>query len=678
MRHKIEILCIALIFILIAGCSEGPKPDPRITEYMKNWESMKFDNMYSMLSDKSKKEITKVEFVKKYTAIYDGINARNISITPVIPKKEPDPDRNGKVTYTYKVKMDTLAGPIQYKHKIKMEEQKKDNKKNWFVNWDHSQIFPGMEKGDKVRVQTNKAKRGEILDRNGKGLAVNGKAERIGIVPQDLPGNGDASKQKLAKALGIDKKDIDKALNASWVQPGSFVPIKTIAKDDPRLKKTLKIKGISTQSLETRVYPYKEAASHLTGFVRPINAEELEKLKSQGYQSTDVIGRRGLEKFYEKKLRGNNGGIIRIVDEGENEKRVVAKKEAIDGKPVTLNIDMNLQRNLYNQMKKDSGTASAINPVTGEVLALVNSPGFDPNDFALGIDGSRYQQLEKNSKHPLLNRFAYTFAPGSTFKPITAAIGLETNKLNPNKDVAISGKKWQKDESWDKKFVTRVTEVPSVNVNLEKAMIYSDNIYFAQAALAIGKEEMVKGAENFGFNEDMPFDLDFENSSLTKEDIDSEGMLADTGYGQGRVEMNILHLGISYTPLINNGDLIAPKLIKEENPKPKVWKENVVSPETATQIRSSLVKVVEDERGTGYEPPLNGITLAGKTGTAELKSKVSEKGKENGWFVAFNQKQPNLLISMMIEDVQDKDGSHYVVPKVKKTFKTYMKEKPLR
>ncbi|MGG1576296.1 penicillin-binding transpeptidase domain-containing protein, partial [Fictibacillus sp. NRS-1165] len=227
------------------------------------------------------------------------------------------------------------------------------------------------------------------------------------------------------------------------------------------------------------------------------------------------------------------------------------------------------------------------------------------------------------------------------------------------------------------KFVTRVTEVPSVNVNLEKALIYSDNIYFAQAALAIGKEEMVKGAEKFGFNENMPFDLDFENSSLTKEDIDSEGMLADTGYGQGRVEMNILHLGLSYTPFINNGDLIAPKLVKEENPKPKIWKENVVSPETATRIRSSLVKVVEDKRGTGYNPPLKGIMLAGKTGTAELKSKVGEKGKENGWFVAFNQKQPNLLISMMIEDVQDKGGSHYVVPKVKKTFKTYMKEKPL-
>ncbi|MDN4075282.1 penicillin-binding transpeptidase domain-containing protein [Fictibacillus terranigra] len=677
MKHKISILFIALLFILVAGCSDGPKPDPTIKEYMKNWQSMKFDKMYSMLSDKSKKEMTKDEFAKKYSAIYDGINAQNISITPVIPKEEPDPDMNGNVTYTYKVKMDTLAGPIQYKHKIKMAEQEKDDKKKWFVKWDYSQIFPGMEKGDKVRVQTNKAKRGEILDRNGNGLAVNGMAEQIGIVPQELPGNGDDSKQQLAKALGINKEVIDNALNSSWVKPGYFVPIKTIAEDDPRLKKILKIKGISSQSIETRVYPYKEAASHLTGFVQPIKAEELEKLKSEGYQSTDVIGRRGLEKFYEKQLRGKNGGLIRIVDEGENEKRAVAKKEAIDGKPVKLNIDMYLQRNLYNQMNKDVGTASAINPVTGEVLALVNSPGFDPNDFALGILGSRYQQLEKNPKQPLLNRFAYTFAPGSTFKPITAAIGLETNKLNPNKEVAISGKKWQKDKSWDKKFVTRVTEVPSVNVNLEKALIYSDNIYFAQAALAIGKEKMVKGAEKFGFNENMPFDLDFENSSLTKEDIDSEGMLADTGYGQGRVEMNILHLGLSYTPFINNGDLIAPKLVKEENPKPKIWKENVVSPETATRIRSSLVKVVEDKRGTGYNPPLKGIKLAGKTGTAELKSKVGEKGKENGWFVAFNQKQPNLLISMMIEDVQDKGGSHYVVPKVKKTFKTYMKEKPL-
>ncbi|MCQ6264138.1 penicillin-binding transpeptidase domain-containing protein [Fictibacillus sp. WQ 8-8] len=675
MKHRLGIFFIALMLMVIAGCSDGPKPEPRLKDYMKNWQSMKFDKMYSMLSDKSKKEITKDEFVKKYSAIYGGIKAQDVSIKPLIPKEEPEPDKNGNITYTYNVKMDTLAGPVQYKNKIKMKEQEKKNKKDWYIDWDYSQIFPGMAKGDKVRVQTNKAKRGEILDRNGNGLAVNGVASQVGIVPQNLPANKDASKEQLAKVLGIDKKTIDNALNASWVQPGFFVPIKTIAEEDPRLKKVAKIKGVSTQSIETRVYPYKEAGSHLTGFVQPIKAEELEKLKSEGYESTDVIGRRGLEKFYEKQLRGKNGGLIRIVDSGENEKRTVAKKEAVDGKSVTLNIDMYLQSDLYNQMKKDVGTASAINPVTGEVLALVNSPGFDPNDFVLGISGSQYQKLEKDPKKPMLNRFAYTYAPGSTFKPITASIGLETNKLNPNKEVAISGKKWQK-KGWDKKFVTRVSAVPSVN--LEKALMYSDNIYFAQTALAIGKEDMVKGAEKFGFNEDMPFDLDFENSSLKKEDIDSEGMLADTGYGQGRVEMNILHLGLSYTPFINNGNLIAPQLVKADNPKAKVWKKNVISPETATRIRSDLVKVVGDKRGTGYKPPLKNIVLAGKTGTAELKSKIGEKGQENGYFVAFNQEQPSLLVSMMIENVQDKGGSHYVVPKVKNAFKEYMKEKPLR
>lgn len=675
MKHKVGIFFIAIMLFVIAGCSDKPDPNPKIKDYMKNWQSMKFDKMYGMLSDKSKKQITKDEFVKKYSAIYGGVQAQNLSIKPVIPKEEPEPDKNGNITYTYNVKMDTLAGPVQYKHKIKMSEQEKKDKKNWYINWDYSQIFPGMEKGDKVRVQTNKAKRGEILDRNGNGIAVNGMAAQVGIVPQNLTGDKEASKAELAKVLGIDKKTVDNALNASWVQPGFFVPIKTVAEDDPRLKKVAKIKGVSTQSLETRVYPYKEAASHLTGFVQPIKAEELEKLKSEGYESTDVIGRRGLEKFYEKQLRGKNGGVIRIVDSAENEKRIVAKKEAQDGKSVTLNIDMYLQSDLYKQMKKDVGTASAINPVTGEVLALVNSPGFDPNAFVLGISGSQYQKLEKDPKQPMLNRFAYTFAPGSTFKPITTSIGLETNKLDPNKVVSISGKKWQK-KGWDKKYVTRVSPIPSVD--LEKALMYSDNVYFAQTALAVGKEDMVKGAEKFGFNEDMPFDLDFENSSLKKEDIDSEGMLADTGYGQGRVEMNILHLGLSYTPFINNGDLIAPQLVKADDPKAKVWKKNIISPETASRIRSDLVKVVEDKRGTGYKPPLKGIALAGKTGTAELKSKIGEKGQENGYFVAFNQKNPSLLISMMIENVQGKGGSHYVVPKVKNTFKSYMKEKPLR
>ena len=149
--------------------------------------------------------------------------------------------------------------------------------------------------------------------------------------------------------------------------------------------------------------------------------------------------------------------------------------------------------------------------------------------------------------------------------------------------------------------------------------------------------------------------------------MDTEILLADTGYGQGEMEMNIVHLAATYTPFINKGNLITPTLLLDDE-KAKAWKENVISEEQAALINNMLQKVVEDPQGTAHKAKLDGLPLAGKTGTAELKVKQGEKGTENGWFVAYNTENPSLLVAMMIEGIQDKGGSGIVVEKVKNIF----------
>ncbi|MFS8580729.1 MAG: penicillin-binding protein 2, partial [Novibacillus thermophilus] len=429
------------------------------------------------------------------------------------------------------------------------------------------------------------------------------------------------------------------------------------------------------QDVPARVYPYGEAAAHLTGYVGEITAEEWEELKEEGYRKDDVLGKSGLEQVFEERLRGEDGGVITIESEAGEEKEVIAEKEPRHGEDIQLTVDMVLQESLYNEMKGDAGTAVALHPKTGEVLALVNSPAYDPNAFVLGLSGEQWEEWEGDPKKPLLNRFAQLFAPGSAFKPVTAAIGLETGAIQPEGKRNITGKAWQADASWGNYTVRRVTD-PGKPVNLRDAFVYSDNIYFAQTALDIGEEAFLEGAKGFGIGEKIPFAYPVKASQLAGEDgIQSEVQLADTGYGQGQVLMSALHLALTYTPLVNGGNMLAPQLEKSEGkPAQEVWKEQVISEETAELILSDLIDVVEHPKGTGREAKISGVTIAGKTGTAELKeSQDDETGTENGWFVAVDTDDPSLLIAMMVEDVKDRGGSHYVVPKVKKVMGDFLR-----
>ncbi|WKB35696.1 penicillin-binding transpeptidase domain-containing protein [Terrilactibacillus sp. S3-3] len=290
------------------------------------------------------------------------------------------------------------------------------------------------------------AKRGAIVDRNGKPLAEDGHAAQISVVPGQL--GGSSKKQtinKLADYLGISPKLIYQELSASWVKPDSLVPVKTIdASKTALIKKATKLPGVSEQDVASRVYPDKEASAHLTGYVGPITAELLKKHKNEGYTQNSEIGRTGLEQIFEKKLHKQDGAVIHLLNSSGEETGIIARKNPLNGQDVRLTIDLKVQDALYKEMKGESGSAVAINPKTGDVLGLVSTPAFNPNDFVHGLSNSAYNKLNNDPGKPLLNRFTGSFTPGSVFKPITAAIALNNQAIDPNQKVAIVGKKWKK------------------------------------------------------------------------------------------------------------------------------------------------------------------------------------------------------------------------------------------
>ena len=323
---------------------------------------------------------------------------------------------------------------------------------------------------------------------------------------------------------------------------------------------------------------------------------------------------------------------------------------------------------MYEQFKDDKSCSVAMNQYTGEVLALVSTPSFNSNDFVMGMSDKLWKSLNEDERQPLYNRFRQVWCPGSTFKPVTAVIGLDTGILDPVEDYGNEGLSWQKDSSWGDYYVTTLHETEPAT--LENAMIYSDNIYFAKVALKLGENNLTSFLEKLGFNKEIPFDIKMSISQYSNtEGIKSEIQLADSGYGQGQILINPLHLASIYSAFSNDGNIIEPTLLYNPNYNPNIWMPEVIQKESIHTVLETMKKVISEPTATGYGLHREEYTLAGKTGTAEIKlSKEDATGTELGWMAVFttdpNIENPILLISM-VEDVKNIGGSGYVVQKDK-------------
>ena len=405
-----------------------------------------------------------------------------------------------------------------------------------------------------------------------------------------------------------------------------------------------------------------------------VTAEDLEKHAGEGYTAGSVIGRSGAEGLFESELKGQNGCRIYIVDAEGNTKEELADRLVEHGKTIKLTIDSKLQNALYEQFREDKSCSVAMNPYTGEVLALVSTPSYDNNDFIMGLSSEKWTALNEDENKPLYNRFRQVWCPGSTFKPITAAIGLESGAVDPNEDYGNVGLSWQKDASWGSYHVTTLHAYDPVV--LENALIYSDNIYFAKAALKIGAEEMKGSLLRLGFQEEMPFEVVMSKSQYSNtENIETEIQLADSGYGQGQILVNPLHMACIYTAFCNKGNVIKPYFVYRPDAEAEYWIPNAFSENTTNLVLEGIKKVINDSHGTGYAAHRDDILLAGKTGTAEIKvSKEDTSGTELGWFAIFTaestEEHPILIVSM-VEDVKGRGGSGYVVGKDKEVLESW-------
>lgn len=609
-----------------------------IDTYITALKKQDYSTMSKVVSEKSLKDIgyTKDKMTKRYETVYGGVGAGKLKVSNV----QVDPTKEKQqYAISYDVEMETSLGKLD-KQSYSTTMNKVDG--DYQIDWTTQLIFPDLEPNDKISLTSTVGERGDILAADGSPLATEGKGWDAGIHPAAL-GEGNEKENNLKKisdTFDVSVEQLEKVLAADWVTEDSFVPFKVVNDGE-----TPEVPGVLYQEKTMRTYPLNEAAAHLIGYVGEATAEDIEK--NPTLQTGDVIGKSGLEATFNDRLSGQKGGRIVINDETDTLKKVLQETEVENGEDITLTINADLQKAAYDQLKGEKGSAVLMDPTDGSLLALVSTPSYDANLMTAGISSKEYQKYADDKNSPFLARYAAGYAPGSTFKTITGAIGLDSGVTTPEKTHKINGLKWQKDSSWGDHFIVRVADTPEVN--LESAYVHSDNIYFAQEALEIGQKKYEEGLSKFIFGEDLKLPIAMNEAQISNDGkLDSESLLADTAYGQGQLLLNPIQQAVSYTPFVNEGKLIYPKLTSDQKvAEPKM----PVTAESATIIKNDLIQVVENPAGSAHSLASIDQKLAAKTGTAETQEaeNADEEAETNGFLLAFDAENNSYLMVALIE-----------------------------
>ncbi|MCM0758285.1 MULTISPECIES: penicillin-binding protein 2 [Sporomusa] len=556
-----------------------------------------------------------------------------------------------------------------------------------YLQMAQGQYYGQLADGNRIRLIPIMAPRGVFYDRNGVMLVSN----RPGFTISLLPINGPVPDEvigKLAVILNLNAEEIKEKLSQ---KTGSFEPIRVKTDVGPEIvtkieERRSELPGVVIEIQPLRNYINNELAAHIFGYVGEINETELESGKAQGYKARDIVGKFGLERVYDKEIRGTDGGNQVEVDANGRPVQVIGKKDPIPGNNLVLTIDQRIQKAaeaaideqlIYLQTKAGYTNAKAaaavvLNPKTGEVLAMVSRPTFNPNAFNGGISSKDWKLLNENPHHPMDNKaIAGVYPPGSTFKIITGAAALELGKVTPEEKILDTGTHWI---------------IPKGNamgealgwINFREALSKSDNVYFYEMGNRLGIDNLEKFARMFGLGAYTGINLPGESDGLVanrryKEKVYGEDWYLsetfDAAIGQGFQLATPLQMAVVIGQVANDGQRYKPQLVSRiTGPNGEVLKtfepektgQVTLAESNWTLIQESLREVAQ-EGGTaatafGDFP----VAIAGKTGTSE-----NSHGSDHGWFVGYGPyEDPRVAVAIIVE--QGGFGSSSAVPIAKK------------
>ena len=535
--------------------------------------------------------------------------------------------------------------------------------------------YAGLAEGNRIRIIPAMAPRGTFFDRNGELLVQNRPGFTVSLLPLTAPISDDVI-YRLADLIKVPVEEINEKIESH----SGFDPIRIKTDVTPDIVTIIEEQkssypGVVIEVQPIRDYMNKEEAAHTYGYVSEINDTELEEKKKDGYKSGDIIGKFGLEKIYDKELRGENGGQQVEVDVSGKPVQIIGRKPPIPGCDLYLTIDKKLQtaaeKAVDEQLKLIHANAAAVvalNPQTGEVLALVSRPAFNPNLFARGISSKDWNALNSNPYHPMDNKaITGEYPPGSTFKIVTGTAALSEGVVSPDELIMDNGHHWI---------------IPKGNaegealglINFKQAMAHSDNVYFYEMGNRLGIDRLEKYARMFGLGARTGIDLPYEADGLVanrrykeKNFEDGDWYLSETfdaAIGQGfnlvtplqaaMIMGEIAADGKRYRPHLVN-KIVAPDGTTVKEFKPELLSTLDVRPDVIRLIQEGLHDVTKYGTAASSFQGFN-VDIAGKTGTAE-----NSHGRDHGWFVAYAPfYNPNIVVAVIVE--QGGFGSQSAVP----------------
>lgn len=572
----------------------------------------------------------------------------------------------------------------------------------WQLQVKEAVRFMELSTNNSIRLIKSPAPRGIISDRNGEKIADNRPGFDLYLVPEDVK-DWARTRQALYETALIEGAEIDERLSAAKARP-AFQAIKL--KEDLSWDETARIEaglfempGVMLEVAPKRSYLYSEAFAHLVGYIGEINEKELSEMSAtRRYSPGDLTGKYGIEKSLEGDLRGTDGGRQIEVDAAGRKIRDIDWVPPSPGNNTRLTIDLKTQLTAYLALKGRAGAAVAIEPSTGRVLAMVSTPGFEPNELSSGVTRDKWREIVDNPFDVLTNRAIQgLYPPASTFKPIHALAALEENvitgetRIYSGPSFRFAGRDYR---DWK--------EEGHGTINLHRAIIESSDTFFYQVGLKLGIDRLAKHTRGFGFGAKTGIGLLNEKSGIVpssewkKKALGVrwyEGETISASVGQGYMLATPLQVANAYAAIANGGTVFTPQLIEEVTlpegnavvtfaPRRKgslAW-----SKKNLKAVTEALKGVVHEQGGTAHFLSATGLKIAGKTGTAQVKKLVQRtkniegilyKYRDHAWFAGYAPyDDPKIAVAVLVE--HGGFGASAAAPVAREIFRAYLEELP--
>jgi penicillin-binding protein 2 len=573
----------------------------------------------------------------------------------------------------------------------------------WRLQVMSSQYYDELAQRNRIRTVPILAPRGKIFDREGR-IIVDNYPSFTALLLRDQSRDIDADVEKIAAGLHMSPDDVRERIRKFRHMP-QYQPI--YLKDDITPDELAFIEAHRTElpELETimahrRLYPRRGFMANLIGYVGEVSEDMLNQPQWELYSPGDVVGKSGVELYYNDMLMGKNGSRRVIVNSLGKEVKPLDEVPAVPGQPLKLTVDIDLQIAAEEALGDRNGAVVAMDPRTGEILAMVSRPTFDPNDFAVRISRENWTRLVSDENHPLLNKAIQAqLAPGSVFKIIMATAGLQEGlaqdmKVNCQGGAVFYGR-------YFKCWVTAEHRVHGV-VDISKAIYQSCDVFFYTLAQKLGIERIARWATDFGLGQKTGIDLPQEASGV----MPSEewkiknfhqkwfpGETISVGIGQGAVAVTPIQLARAIGAIASDGMLRRPHVAFPDQLPPYYRQVMDYNQETRVPLDSKNWEIITDAManvptamGTANSAHLEGIDFAGKTGSAQTMSNAlaerlghAHSMKDNAWFVGVTpRRNPSLVVAVLFEGGEHGQFAGRIAAQVVKAYVEKQRRLPVK